>query len=195
MKKDFYPQGTRYWWLNEESLSMLRGGYLLPHEEPKDAVDRIATATSKRMSHIPDFKEKITEMIEKGWVSLSSPVWANVGNDRGLPISCYGVYVGDSVDSISDKLSEVIRQSSYGGGTSAYFGALRGNGSPIKGNGGRSTGAVSMMLPFDAVTITFSQGDTRGSSMAVYLDIEHPDFMEQMTIRSINSPKIGRAHV
>lgn len=182
-----YDKGTRYWWLNEESQKMLDGGYLQPNENTEEAIHRIAKSASLEMSHIPNFYEKMVEIVEKGWVSLSSPIWANSGTKRGLPISCYGVYVGDSIDSIADKLSEVIRQSSYGGGTSGYFGGLRGRGESISTNGGTSTGAVSMQLPYDAVTRTFSQGDTRGSSFASYLDIDHKDFDEQMTIRDVNS--------
>lgn len=186
--KDIYEKGSRYWWLNEESQKMLDGGYLCKNETVKMAIERIAESTSKEMSHIPNFKEKVIEIVEKGWSSLSSPVWSNTGTKRGLPISCYGVYVSDNIDSIADKLSEVIRQSSYGGGTSAYFGGLRGRNEPISSNGGTSTGAVSMQLPYDAVTRTFSQGETRGSSFASYLDMDHKDFDEQMNIRSVNSP-------
>lgn len=185
--KNIYELGTKYWWLNEESGKMLNGGYLQVGETVEEAIRRIGKSTAAEMSHIPDFFEKFVEIVEKGWVSLSSPVWANTGTARGLPISCYGVCVGDSIDSITDKLSETVRQSAYGGGTSGYFGKLRGRGEPISTNGGTSTGAVSMQLPYDSVTRTFSQGETRGSSFASYLDIDHKDFYEQMTIRDVNS--------
>lgn len=186
--KDQYKLGTRFWWLNDESKQMLNGGYLLPNETPKDAILRIAFEASQTMDgKVPFFYEKFVEIVEKGWASLSSPVWANSGTPRGLPISCYGVNVGDNIDSIADKLSEVIRQSSYGGGTSGYFGNLRGRGQSIT-SGGSSTGAVSMMLPYEAVTKTFTQGDTRVASFATYIDIDHDDFEEHMNIRSVNSP-------
>lgn len=77
----------RYWWINDESLAVLNRGYLLNGETVEGAVDRITTAAAKRLNNMelqPIFKE----MVERGWMSLSSPIWANMGTQRGLPISC-----------------------------------------------------------------------------------------------------------
>src|SRR3546814_15889048 len=76
------------------------------------------------------------------WMSLSSPIWANMGTERGLPISCFNVYVPDHIEGITHKLGEVIMQTKIGGGTSGYFGHLRERGSAVTDNG-KSSGAVS----------------------------------------------------
>ena len=93
-------ESNKYWWLNEESQQVLNRGYLLKGETTMDAIDRIATAASQRLFK-PELKEAFKELIERGWMSLSSPIWANMGTKRGLPISCFNVNIPDSVEGIS----------------------------------------------------------------------------------------------
>ncbi|MFZ1582396.1 MAG: ribonucleoside-diphosphate reductase subunit alpha, partial [Saprospiraceae bacterium] len=123
----------------------------------------------------------------RGWMSLSSPIWANMGTERGLPISCFNVHVPDSVEGITHKLGEVIMQTKIGGGTSGYFGELRERGSAVSDNG-KSSGAVSFMRLFDTAMDTISQGGVRRGAFAAYLDIDHPDIDEFLTIKNIGSP-------
>jgi len=176
----------RLWWVNEESEQILNRGYLLKGETIEGAIDRITTAASQRL-YKPELKPAFTEMIERGLMSLSSPIWANMGTERGLPISCFNVYVPDSVESITHKLGEVIMQTKIGGGTSGYFGALRERGCAVSDNG-KSSGAVSFMRLFDTAMDTISQGGVRRGAFAAYLDIDHPDIEEFLTIKSIGSP-------
>lgn len=86
-------------------------------------------------------------MITKGWISFSSPVWANMGTQRGLPISCFNVHIPDSIEGITHKMGEVIMQTKIGGGTSGYFGELRHRGTAVTDNG-KSSGAVSFYETF-----------------------------------------------
>jgi ribonucleoside-diphosphate reductase alpha chain len=181
-----YHMEERLWWVNEESEQILNRGYLLKGETIEGAIDRITTAASQRL-YKPELKAAFTEMIERGWMSLSSPIWANMGTERGLPISCFNVYVPDSVESITHKLGEVIMQTKIGGGTSGYFGALRERGSAVSDNG-KSSGAVSFMRLFDTAMDTISQGGVRRGAFAAYLDIDHPDIEEFLTIKNIGSP-------
>lgn len=176
----------RLWWLNNESEQILNRGYLLKGETVQGAIERIATAACKRL-YKPELKEPFIELIEKGWMSLSSPIWANMGTERGLPISCFNVHVPDYIEGITHKLGEVIMQTKIGGGTSGYFGELRGRGSAVTDNG-RSSGAVSFMKLFDTAMDTISQGGVRRGAFAAYLDIDHPDIMEFLSIKSIGSP-------
>ncbi|MFB5944897.1 ribonucleoside-diphosphate reductase subunit alpha [Albibacterium profundi] len=176
----------RLWWLNEESQQILNRGYLLKGETTKTAIERIAMAAAKRL-YKPELCEPFIEMIEKGWMSLSSPIWANMGTERGLPISCFNVYVPDNIESITHKLGEVIMQTKIGGGTSGYFGELRERGSAVTDNG-KSSGAVSFMKLFDTAMDTISQGGVRRGAFAAYLDIDHPDIGEFLEIKNIGNP-------
>ncbi len=120
-------------------------------------------------------------------MSFSSPIWANMGTERGLPISCFNVYMPDHIEGITHKLGEVIMQTKIGGGTSGYFGDLRGRGSSVTDNG-KSSGAVSFMKLFDTAMDTISQGGVRRGAFAAYLNIDHPDIEEFLTIKNIGSP-------
>ena len=176
----------KYWWLNEESEQVLNRGYLLKGETVEGAIDRITEAACKRLFK-PELKEDFKELIERGWMSLSSPIWANMGTKRGLPISCFNVHVPDSIEQITHKVGEVIMQTKIGGGTSGYFGELRGRGAAITDNG-KSSGSVSFMKLFDTTMDVVSQGGVRRGAFASYLDIDHPDIEEFLQIKSIGSP-------
>lgn len=177
---------SKYWWLNEESEQVLNRGYLLKGETVEGAIDRITEAACKRLFK-PELKEGFKELIERGWMSLSSPIWANMGTKRGLPISCFNVHVPDSIEQITHKVGEVIMQTKIGGGTSGYFGELRGRGAAITDNG-KSSGSVSFMKLFDTTMDVVSQGGVRRGAFAAYLDIDHPDIEEFLQIKSIGSP-------
>lgn len=177
---------TSIWWLNEESEQILNRGYLLKGESVEGAIDRITEAAAKRL-YKPELKESFKEMIVKGWISFSSPIWANMGTERGLPISCFNVHVPDSIEGITHKLGEVIMQTKIGGGTSGYFGELRSRGSAVTDNG-KSSGSVSFMKLFDSAMDVVSQGGVRRGAFAAYLDIDHPDCEEFLQIKDVGYP-------
>ncbi|QHS59260.1 ribonucleoside-diphosphate reductase subunit alpha [Chitinophaga agri] len=176
----------KLWWKNSESEQVLNRGYLLKGETVEGAIDRICTAAAQRL-YKPELKEAFVEMVERGWMSLSSPIWANMGTERGLPISCFNVHIPDNIEGITHKLGEVIMQTKIGGGTSAYFGGLRARGSAVTDNG-KSSGAVSFMRLFDTAMDTISQGGVRRGAFAAYMDIDHDDISEFLSIKDIGHP-------
>lgn len=176
----------KLWWKNEESEQILNRGYLLKGETVEGAIERICAAAAQRL-YKPELKDAFKEMVERGWMSLSSPIWANMGTERGLPISCFNVHIPDYIEGITHKLGEVIMQTKLGGGTSAYFGALRERGSAVTDNG-KSSGAVSFMRLFDTAMDTISQGGVRRGAFAAYMDIDHGDIEEFLSIKDIGHP-------
>ena len=80
----------------------------------------------------------------RGYYSLSSPIWANFGIDKGLPISCFGGHIEDNMSGILYSVGETGMMSKFGGGTSGYFGDVRPRGATITNNG-HSSGAVHFM--------------------------------------------------
>ena len=176
-------QENDIWWLNDESEQILNRGYLLKGESVEGAIERITSAAAKRL-YKPELQPAFKEMITKGWISFSSPIWANMGTERGLPISCFNVHIPDSIEGITHKLGEVIMQTKIGGGTSGYFGELRHRGSAVTDNG-KSSGAVSFMKLFDSAMDVVSQGGVRRGAFAAYLDIDHPDAEEFLHIQNL----------
>jgi len=136
---------------------------------------------------IPGFSERFHDNFRKGWYSLSTPIWTNFGNSRGLPISCFGSFIEDNMASILYTQAEVGMMSKYGGGTSAYGGELRPRGSDIKGNG-KSSGAVHFAQLYNTNVNVISQGSARRGSFAFYLPVYHGDIEEFLTIKTEGSP-------
>ena len=174
MEKNIY-------WLNKDSRKFLERGYLLEGETAEQRIRDIAEAAEKILKS-EGFADKFEDYMHRGFYSLSSPIWANFGRKRGLPISCFGSYVGDTMEDIMNKVSEVALMTKHGGGTSAYFGSLRGRGTPIS-SGGESTGSVHFMELYDKLMEVVSQGSVRRGSFAAYLPIDHPDIEEFLKIR------------
>ena len=172
----------KYKWLNKDSRDFLKRGYLQSGESAEQRGHDIAVAAEKYLK-VKGFADKFENYLAQGFYSLASPVWANFGRKRGLPISCNGSYIEDRMDSILEKQAEVGIQTKHGAGTSAYFGSLRGRGADIT-SGGTSSGAVHFMELFDKVSSVVSQSNVRRGSFAAYLPIDHPDIKEFLRIKS-----------
>ena len=175
----------KYWWLTDESKQMLERGYLLPNQTVDEKLNSICKYAASFYKDEEGLKEKFLELFERGWCSLSSPIWANFGEDRGLPISCFNTYIPDSMDGIYGALHEVAMETKLGGGTSGYF-KLRSIGSPIKG-GGISSGLMSFVELFDTTTKVVSQAGVRRGAFAAYVDIEHPEIEKFLTVKDKQS--------
>jgi ribonucleoside-diphosphate reductase alpha chain len=169
------------YWLNKDSRKFLGRGYLLEDETPEGRIHDISVE-AERLLGIEGFAAKFEGYMHKGFYSLSSPIWSNFGRERGLPISCFGSYVEDSIEEILHKTAEVGVMTKNGGGTSAYFGAIRARGAKIS-SGGESTGSVHFMEMFDKLMNVISQGNVRRGSFAAYLPIDHGDIEEFLEIK------------
>ncbi len=198
---------NKYKWLNKHSRLFLERGYLKEGVTPEARVRRVMEIAEKYCG-IDGFADETEEFMAMGDYTFSTPIWTNFGEDRGLPVSCFGSYIDDTMESILEKNSEVGMMSKFGGGTSGYFGSLRPRGSPIKDSG--SSGGPNQFLElldgsaskglrefildggsishiyelFDNVADTVSQGSSRRGSFAAYLPVEHPDVEEFLLIRS-----------
>lgn len=170
-----------FYWLNEVSRLFLSRDYLRDGIEPEQRYRAIADR-AEEILQIKGFADKFYDYVGRGYYSISTPVTTNFGYDHGLPISCNGSFIEDTMESILHKNGEVGIMSKYGAGTSGYFGALRPRGSSIKNNG-KSSGAVHFMKLFDTVADLVSQGASRRGSFAAYLPVEHEDIHEFLTIR------------
>src|SRR5699024_5867747 len=107
---------------------------------------------------------------------------------------CFGSYLEDSTASILSAHSEVGIMTKMGGGTSGYFGNLRGRGAPIGQDKGESFGSVHFMEMFDNLVKVISQGKVRRGAFSPYLPIEHPDALEFIKIGSEGHPIQGLTH-
>jgi ribonucleoside-diphosphate reductase alpha chain len=176
----------RYYWLNEDSISFLKRGYLEPGVEPEERIHQIATYAEGILG-IEGFAKKFEDYMSRGFYSLATPVWLNYGLNRGLGISCFGITIQDELPDIFRSIGEIGTMTSQGGGTAGYIGNLRHRGAPIS-NGGTSGGSVHFLEAFQAMTSVVTQGEARRGHFAAYLPIEHPDIEEFLQCRTEGHP-------
>lgn len=174
-----------FYWLNEDSVKFLSMGYIDEGQTPQERIKEISDA-AENILQIPGFANKFYNYMSRGFYSLSSPIWSNFGKNKGLPISCNGVFIDDSIESILEKTAEVGMQTKHGAGTSGYFGKIRPRGSEIK-TGGKADGPVHYMSLVETNTDVISQGSVRRGSFAAYLDVEHPDIEEFLEVREVGN--------
>jgi ribonucleoside-diphosphate reductase alpha chain len=179
---DRWVKGKNYpEWFDQIGLSIISKGYLLPDEDVFDAYKRVSKAAARRLRR-KDLQPLFYEAIIKNWLCLASPVLSNLGTERGMPISCFGIDVGDSIEGIADANSELMRLSSQGGGVGIGLSRIRGRGRAIKDNG-VSEGIVPWAKIYDSTILATNQGSVRRGAASVNLDINHPDIEEFLQIR------------
>ncbi len=169
------------WGNTEIYVKTISKGYLLVGEKPKDAYWRVATTVARRLGK-PALATKFFDYIWKGWLNLATPVLSNTGTDRGLPISCFGIDVADSIYDIGKKNLELMLLAKHGGGVGIGINQIRPAGSNITGNG-TSDGVVPFAKIYDSTILATNQGSVRRGAASVNLNIEHDDFEDWLEIR------------
>ena len=168
-------------WMDEIGTSIISQGYLLPEENVFKAFNRVSKASGRRLKR-KDLVPFFYEAMEKNWLCLASPVLSNLGTERGMPISCFGIDTDDSIEGIALANSELMRLSSQGGGVGIGLSRIRGRGKEIAGNG-VSEGVVPWAKIYDSTILATNQGSVRRGASSVNLHINHPDIEEFLMIR------------
>ena len=169
------------WANNKVYVQTISNGYLHNGEKPKDAYWRVCTTVAKRLGK-PELATKFFDYIWKGWLCLASPVLSNTGLERGLPISCFGIDVADSIYDIGRKNLEMMLLAKHGGGVGIGINQIRPAGAAITGNG-TSDGVVPFCKIYDSTILATNQSAVRRGAASVNLNIDHPDFDDWLEIR------------
>ena len=172
-----YPE----WGDTDVYKKTIGGGYLLQGETPKEAYERVCKTVARRLDR-PELAETFFEYVWNGWLCLASPVLSNTGTDRGLPISCFGIDVADSIHDIGKKNLEMMLLAKHGGGVGIGINQIRPAGAKITGNG-TSDGVVPFCKIYDSTILATNQGSVRRGAASVNINIEHADFEEWLEIR------------
>ena len=159
----------------------ITGGYLYNGETPKEAYTRVAKTAAMRLQR-PDMANVFFDYIWKGWLCLASPVLSNLGTERGLPISCFGIDVADSIHDIGSKNLEMMLLAKHGGGVGIGLNMIRPSGANITGNG-TSDGVVPFCKIYDSTILATNQGAVRRGAASVNLNIDHKDWEDWLEIR------------
>ena len=172
-----YPE----WADAEVYKKTIAGGYLYNGETPKEAYQRVATTVARRLNK-PEMADIFFDYIWKGWLCLASPVLSNTGTERGLPISCFGIDVADSILDIGQKNLEMMLLAKHGGGVGIGLNMIRPSGANITMNG-TSDGVVPFCKLYDSTILATNQGAVRRGAASVNLNIDHKDWEDWLEIR------------
>ena len=146
-------------WFTTSGWQMLKEKYIT--EEDPDLYSiykRVSISAAKHMGKDKAFYEKaFFNVMWNGYLALSTPVLANMGTERGCPVSCSGNFVGDSVYDFYDGQKEVAVLTKNGFGTSSYLGAIRGRGAYIA-TGGKASGVLPVFKDYIQLSRDVSQG-------------------------------------
>ena len=174
--------------LTDFGKTTLKDRYLLPEEtSPQDGFMRAAKAFSDN----DEMAERIYNYASKLWFMYSTPILSNGGTNRGMPISCFLNYVGDSREGLTGHYTENAWLASIGGGIGGYWGHVRSDGVSTSG-GSQSSGSIPFLHVVDSEILAFSQGKTRRGSYAAYMDMSHPEIIEFLEMRKPSGGDIHR---
>lgn len=165
--------------LPEFAIKTLQDKYMIPGEKsPQEAFARAAKAFADNDEHA----QRLYDYASKLWFMFATPVLANGGTKRGLPVSCYLSYTPDSIEGLSDHYKESAFLSSVGGGIGAYWGDVRSDGSKTS-KGSVSSGIIPFLKVADSNIMAFKQGGVRRGSYAYYVPVDHPEIEEVLISR------------
>lgn len=195
-RKAGQADGTVPDWMPTAGYQMFMEKYLYEAANPREQYMRIARTAAKHAPknvipgdslglvavacadpYIQYWTEKFFNIMWKGWMACSTPVLANMGTDRGCPVSCAGSEMDNSIFGFYDNLKEMALLSKHGFGTATDLSGVQPRGSKMK-RGGKANGVMPIIEDHILMSRKVSQGSSRRGAWAAYLNIMHGDFWE-----------------
>lgn len=180
LRKEGQANGDIPEWFSTGGLQMFLNRYLYGAKTVREQYARIANTAAKHTDDPELWSEKFFNILWKGWLSCSTPVLANMGTNRGLPISCSGQYIDDSIFGFKAAELETCVLTQEGFGTSGYLGDIRPRGSKIS-RGGKASGVLPVYKDHIQAMRDVAQGTARRGAWAGYIEPTHGDFYEIIT--------------
>lgn len=176
-RKRLQAEGKLPEWLSTGAWQLLKEKYLYETDSLLDTFSRISRTAARHTDDPGYWYERFTDVMWKGWLALSTPVLSNMGTIKGMPVSCSGAYIHDSIEGFYNGYKETAILTKNGFGTSGYLGDVRPRGSKIR-TGGKSSGTLPVIKHFVQDMRDVAQGTSRRGAWAGYLPIDHADFNE-----------------
>jgi len=160
--------------LSKNAEILLEKRYAHKGETPDGVLKRVAKAISIRDER---FEDKLYKAMVDGVFFPNSPAMRNAGRKRGLLHACFILPLEDNIGSIFDTIRNMAVIFKSGGGVGINFSSLRPKGAPLS-SGGTSSGAISFMGIFNAVTETVKQGGFRRGALMGIMNPSHPEIFD-----------------
>ena len=176
-RKALQEEGELPEWLTTGGWQLFKEKYLYDAKGLRDTYKRIARVMARHTYSPRLFEAKFFDILWNGWLAGSTPVLSNAGTIKGMPVSCSGGYVPDSIKGFYNNRLETAVLTQNGFGTSGYLGDIRPRGSKIS-RGGTASGVLPVIKGLIQDMRDVAQGTSRRGAYASYLPIDHGDFDE-----------------
>lgn len=176
-RKELQAQGYVPEWFTTGGWQLFKEKYLHEAVGLKDTYMRIAKTAAQHTDNPESWAARFFDIMWRGWLAPSTPVLSNMGTIKGMPVSCSGQHIEDSIDGFYKAYHETAMLTKNGFGTSGYLGDIRPRGAKIR-TGGKASGVLPIFKHFVQDMRDVAQGTSRRGAWAGYLPIEHGDFYE-----------------
>tara|TARA_Y100000996_G_scaffold342105_2_gene279518 strand:+ start:20200 stop:22095 length:1896 start_codon:yes stop_codon:yes gene_type:complete len=127
-------------------------------------------------------REKYTERFSKAMVENKfipgGRIWYGSGRMKGQLLNCFVIPTEDTREGWGKAVNDMLIISGTGGGVGMNFSPVRPRGAPIRGTGGESTGAVSLMEIINQTGEVIKAGGGRRTALMQCLRYDHADILE-----------------
>jgi len=178
-RKRLQVEGEIPLWFNTPAYQSFVKKFQYENQTVKQTYKRIAKCAAAHLmpKHKELMEDRFFDLMWKGILAMSTPVLSNMGTPKGLPVSCSGNYVHDSIEGFYESMKETAILTKHGFGTSGSYPDVRHRGAAISA-GGTATGVLHPIEDHIEVARKVTQGNARRGAYAWNLPIDHPDFHE-----------------
>lgn len=176
-RKELQLSGHNPEWVTTGGWQLFKESYLHDSIGMRGQYERIAKTAAKHTPHPDEWAARFFDVMWNGWLACSTPVLSNMGTNKGMPVSCSGSYIHDSIDGFYTNRHQTAMLTKNGFGTSGYLGDIRPRGTPIT-TGGKASGVLPVVQGFVDDMRKVAQGTARRGAWAGYIEVEHGDFYE-----------------
>jgi len=160
--------------LSKTADALLLQRYAYKGETAEAVIRRVAKAVAIRDDR---FEKQLFDLMINGIWLPNSPAIRNAGRKRGMLHACFILPLEDNIGSIFDTIRNMAVIFKSGGGVGINFSSLRPKNAALS-SGGTSSGALSFMGIFNAVTETVKQGGFRRGALMGIMNPTHPEIFD-----------------